>query len=260
MFYNKHKDNTKEAAVKRYTVKSRIKKIKKRATASAVAGATALGILLGGTFNSPAELLEIEDLNSRTAITDMLIPESTDDDGADEDAAVVGEERKKNFRARFKERVMAMPYYVRAFVGLPLWCLGWLILSAAGLLWEPVLSPLMSGLVNVVCVAGIVLAALIATVKAAFPDMPIRKILRRQNLYTAFFGAVFFGAAGALMQIFLPEQKRLQDIAGGIILLCVLGLTAVPVLRHEAKRRREVIRIAEETKPGQDELFFAVNG
>lgn len=246
--------------MKRYTVKSRIKTIKKRATASAVAGATALGILLGGTFNSPAELLEIEDLNSRTAITDMLIPESVDDDGADEDAAVLGEERKKSFRARFKERVMAMPYYVRAFVGLPLWCVGWLILSAAGLLWEPVLSPLMSGLINVVCVAGIVLAALVTTVKAAFPDMPIKKILRRRSLYTAFFGALIFGAAGALMQIFLPEYERLRDIAGGVILLCVLGLTAVPVLRHEAKRRREALRIAEETVPGHEKISLAAGG
>ena len=101
--------------------KIKLSRIKKRATASAVAGATVLGIVLGSTFDSPAELLERELLSSRPAVTDVFISDSADDDSGDDDAALAGEEKKKNPRARFKEQVMAMPYYVRACVGLPLW-------------------------------------------------------------------------------------------------------------------------------------------
>lgn len=228
--------------------KIKLSRIKKRATASAVAGAAALGIILGGSFDSPAELLERELLSSRSAVTDMLISDAADDD-SDDDAALAGEERKKGLRDRIRERVMAMPYYVRACVGLPLWCVGWLLLSTAGLIWEPVLSPVLSMLINTLCVAAIIAAALIMTVKAAFPDMPVKKILSRRSMSTVFVGALFFGIAGALMQIFLPEYERLHDIAEGIIILAALGAAAVPLMRRELRRRSRAAQIAENTVP-----------
>lgn len=230
--------------------KIKLSRIKKRAMASAVAGATTLGIILGGTFDTPAELLERELLSSRPAVTDMLIDEAADNDDGD-DAALAGEERKKGLRARFKERVMAMPYYLRACVALPLWCLGWLILSAVGIIWEPLLSPVLSLLLNCLCVGGIIAAALIMTVKAAFPDMPVKKILNRRSLSTVFVGTLLFGTAGALMQIFLPEYERLRDIAEGVIILAVLAAAALPLMRREAKRRKRAAQIAEETIPGR---------
>ena len=238
--------------------KIKLSRIKKRAVASAVAGATALGIVLGSTFESPAQLFENELTHPIPAVTDVLIADAADDDSGDDDAARTGEDRKKGLRARFKERVMAMPYYLRACLVLPLWCLGWLILSAAGLTWEPVLSPVLSLLLNCLCVGGIIAAALIMTVKAAFPDMPVKKILNRRSLSTVFVGTLFFGTAGALMQIFLPEYERFRDIAEGLIILTVLAAAAVPLLRKEAKRRRRAVQIAEDTVPGQN-TTVAVN-
>ena len=229
--------------------KIKLSKIKKRAATSAVAGAAALGIMLGSTFETPAELLERELLSSRPVVTDMLIADSAEDDDGGEDAALAGDEKKRSVRARFRERVMTMPYYVRSCVALPLWCLGWLILSAAGLLWEPVLSPALSMVLNALCVGGIIAAALIMTVKAAFPDMPVRKILNRRSLNTVFVGALLFGIAGALMQIFLPEYDRLRSIAEGIIMLAVLGAAAVPLMRREARRRVRAREIAVSTTP-----------
>jgi len=238
--------------------KIKLSRIKKRAVASAVAGATALGIILGGTFDSPAQLLENQLAQPLPAVTDVLIADAGDNDSSDDDAALAGEERKKGLRARFRERVMAMPYYLRACVGLPLWCLGWFILSAAGLIWEPVLSPVLSLLLNCLCVGGIIAAVLIMTVKAAFPDMPVKKILSRRSLNTVFVGSLFFGIAGALMQIFLPDYQRFRDIAEGIIILSVLAAAAVPLIRRESRRRRRAVRIAEETVPGQN-IAAAVN-
>lgn len=230
--------------------KIRLSRIKKRATASAVAGATALGIILGSSFDSPSQLLERELMASSPAVTDMLIGSSVDDDSGDDDAALAGEERKKGLRARIREQVMVLPYYVRACVGLPLWCLGWLIINAAGFLWEPVLSPLMSVMVNALCVGGIIAAALTMTVKAAFPDMPVKKILNRRSLSTLFVGALLFGILGTLMQIFIPEYDRLRDIAEGIIMLAVLGVAAVPLMRREVRRRKHAAQIALDTVPG----------
>lgn len=239
--------------------KIKLSRIKKRAAASAVAGATALGIILGGTFESPAELLERELLSSRPAVTDMLITDGAEDDSGDDDAALVGEEKKKNLRARFKERVMAMPYYVRACIGLPLWCVGWLVISAAGLLWEPVVSPALSMVIDALCVGAIIAASLIMTVKAVFPDMPVKKILNRRCLSTVFVGALLFGIAGALMQIFMPEYERLRDIAEGLIMLAVFAAAAVPLIRREARRRKRAAQIALDTVPGERAVSSAAH-
>ena len=231
--------------MKRYTVKRRYKKLKKRAAASAIAGLTALGILLGGSFESPAELLGD---SAVPTMSDTVLDNSSDDSG-EGDGVFPGEERRKGIRVRVWERTMALPYYVRAFVGVPLWCVGWLILSAVGLAWEPVLSPILRVLADVLCVSAVLLGTLTATVKAAFPDMPIKKILNRRSLFTVFFGALIFGAAGALMQIFLPEYDRLCDIAEGMVILAVLAAAAVPLLRKEARRRRDAAQIAVNTVP-----------
>lgn len=220
----------------------KLRKIRKRIVASAVAAVTTVSVLLGGSFDSPADLLTGNDVAADVLISDTV--DLQDGDEINEDGALPGEEKKKGLRARVRAAVRRLPVAVRAGVGLPLWFVGWLLLGALGLLWEPVLSPLMSALLSAVCVAAILAATLVCTVKAVFPDMPVKKILNRRSLFTVFFGALVFGAAGAAMQIFIPEADRLSDIVEGLIMLAALSLAAVPLIKGELKRRRE-----EEDKP-----------
>lgn len=228
--------------------KRKINKIKNRAVASIVAAFTAVSVLLGGSFDSPAQLLE-DGLSPAAYAADTLVSELPDTDDGSDDGVIPGDEKKKSFRARMRERVMALPWLVRAVVGVPLWCVGWLLIGAVTILWEPLLSPAASGLLNALCVAGVVLAALLLTVKAAFPDMPLKKILSKRNISTAFIGALIFGIVGAFMQIFMPEYERLRDIAEGFIILMILTLTAVPLLKKEAARRKAAAKIARATVP-----------
>lgn len=215
----------------------KLKKIRKRIVSSAVAAVTSVGVLLGGSFDSPADLLGANDISAGMTVSDTLDIQDTDD--TNEEGVLPGDEKKKGLRARVRAAVRRMPLAVRAGVGLPLCFVGWLLLGALGLLWEPVLSPLMSVLLNAACVAGIIVAALLMTVKTVFPDMPVRKILCKRSLSTIFFGALIFGAAGAVMQIFVPEADRLSDIVEGIIMLAALSFAAVPLLKGEAKRLKE---------------------
>lgn len=226
----------------------KVRRIIKRAGASAVAALTALGVLLGGSFDSPAELLGPDKLSAPLVAGDTLLSNDSQDDGSD-DGAVPGEEKKKGARSRFRQRVLALPLWLRGSVLLPLWGLGWVLLSAFSLLWQPLLSPLASALFNCLCVALVLLAVVLMTVKAAFPDMPLKEIVTRRNIYSVFFCALAFGAAGALMQIFMPEYDRLRDIAEGVLILVMLVAVTVPVLRKEAGRRRKAAQIAESTIP-----------
>jgi len=221
----------------------KLKKIKKRIVASAVAAVTTVGVLLGGSFDSPADLLAGNDTAPNIVVIDTITVENDDD--VNEEGVLPGEEKRRGLRARVRAAVKRLPMAVRAGVALPLWFVGWLLLGALGLLWEPVLSPVMGAIMNILCVAGILAAALIMTVKTVFPDMPIKKILNRKSLFTVFFAALIFGAAGALMQIFIPEADRLGDIIEGIIMLAALGFASVPLLKREVRRRKQ----QEEDKP-----------
>lgn len=214
----------------------KVRRIIKRAGASAVAALTALGVLLGGSFDSPAELLGPDKLSAPLVAGDTLLSNDSQDDGSD-DGAVPGEEKKKGARSRFRQRVLALPLWLRGSVLLPLWGLGWVLLSAFSLLWQPLLSPLASALLNCLCVALVLLAVVLMTVKAAFPDLPLKKLVTRRNIYSVFFCALAFGAAGALMQIFMPEYDRLRDIAEGVTMLLAVIVCAVPILRREQRRR-----------------------
>lgn len=215
----------------------KLKKIRKRIVASAVAAVTTVSVLLGGSFDSPTDLLSGSNTPADIVISDTL--DIQDVDEINEEGVLPGEEKKKGFRARVRAAVKRLPLAVRAGLGVPLWFVGWLLLGALGFLWEPLLSPLMSAMLNAVCVAAVLAATLVCTVKAVFPDMPVKKILNRKSLFTVFFGALAFGAAGAVMQIFVPEADRLSDIAEGLIMLSALSFAAVPLLKSEAKRRRE---------------------
>ena len=218
---------------------TKLKKLRKRIVASAVATTTALGVLLGGSFDSPTDLLSGSNAPADIVISDTL--DIQDGDDINEEGVLPGEEKKKGIRARIRTAVKRLPLAVRAGVGVPLWFGGWLLLGALGFLWEPLLSPLMSALLKAICVAAILAATLVCTVKAVFPDMPVKKILNRKSLFTVSFGALLFGAAGAVMQIFVPEADRLSDIVEGLIMLAALSIAAVPLLKKEVKQRRETL-------------------
>lgn len=212
-------------------------KTKKRAAATAAAVIAAAGTVLGGSFDSPADLLEDDDeLFSASPIVEYAL---NDDDAADDgDDAEEADERSR--RGRVRRIVKSMPVGVRAVVGVPLWCVGWLIITFVSGLWGAVLSPVLGTVLKWVLAAGIMLAVLLAMLKIVFPDMPIKKRFNKKSILTALIGIAAIGVLDAVLRFFLPEYKTAAELLRFFGTMAVFTLSAIPLISAEVKRRREI--------------------
>ncbi len=212
-------------------------KTKKRAAATAAAVIAAAGTVLGGSFDSPADLLEDDDeLFSASPIVEY----AANDDGAADDGDGAGEADENSRRGRVRRIAKSMPAGVRAVVGVPLWCVGWLIITLVSGLWSAVLSPALGTVLKWVLAAGIMLAVLLAMLKTVFPDMPIKKICNKKSILTALIGIGAIGVLDAVLRFFLPEQKTAAELLRFFGTLTVFTLSAIPLISAEVKRRREL--------------------
>ena len=143
---------------------------RKKAAVAAVTTAAAAGMVTGALFDTPAELM---DAPSPDAVVEVL------SDGGDDAAAE--ENRRTAPASRVKSWIWSLPAAVRLLVGVPLWCLGWVLLTGLSTLWAGAAAPL-SRLLNWLCLALILLAVFGAAVKSAFPALPLKTIFRPRNV------------------------------------------------------------------------------
>lgn len=219
-------------------------KTKKRAAATAAAVIAAAGTVLGGSFDSPADLMDDDD---------AMIPVQTAEYAADDEFDDTGEPEKRSLRRRVRRLVQTLPAGVRAAVGVPLWCVGWLIITAVSALWSAVLSPVSGAVLRCAATAGIMLAVIFAMMKTVFPDMPVKRIFNRRGILTALFGTAAVGAADALMCVFLPEERTAAELVRFFGSLAVFTLSALPLISAEVERMRAE-RAREEKEDSEEYL------
>lgn len=219
-----------------------VDKMKNKGAATAAATIAAAGVLIGGSFEAPADILKDNDSAlAPPPIVETLNAEIDPGDGdtGDEDAAAEEEEEKKKggVRARTREFVLRMPLAVRACVAVPLWCVGWLLISAFSLLWAGVLSPVGAAIAKWVVIALMILAALAVTVKTVFPNTPLKKIFNKRSLLWVLGGSTVLCAADVILQRVYPDMPRLFDIARAVASAALLASALIPILKHEKKVR-----------------------
>ena len=218
-------------------------KMKNKGAATAAATVAAAGVLIGGSFDAPADILKDNDSAlAPPPIVETLNAEIDPGDGdtGDEDAVAEEEEEEKKkggVRQKTREFVLRLPLAVRACVAVPLWCVGWALISAASLLWAGVLSPVGAAIAKWVMIALMILAALAVTVKTVFPKTPLKKIFNKYTLLWVLGGSTAFCIADVVLQRFYPDMPRLFDIARAVASAALLTAALIPVLKHEKKER-----------------------
>lgn len=218
---------------------------KKKAAVSAVAAVTAASVLVGGAFNSPADLLD-DAPDALVQSLDMDMDGQFDaGDGADE-----GDENDERSRSgsAVKRFVLAMPLPLRALVALPLWLAGTGLVELGGTLWDAVLSPAFAALANWAAIALMVLAVFLLAAKTIAPDLPIRKILNKKSVAGIFALCLCFGLLDSLLPLFWDSYERLSRIVRACF-SCIC--TAVPIaffLRGNRRRlqKKEQARLEKE--------------
>ncbi len=231
-------------------------KMKNKGAATAAATIAAAGVLIGGSFEAPADILKDNDSAlAPPPIVETLNAEIDPGDGdtGDEDAAAEEEEEKKKggVRQKTREFVLRLPLAVRACVAVPLWCVGWALISVFSLLWTGVLSPVGAAIAKWIVIALMILAAVTLTVKTVFPKTPLKKILNRRTLLWVLGGSTLFCIADVVLQRVYPEMPCLFDIARAVASAALLLAAVIPVLKHEKKARDK--RRAEEEEARERE-------
>ena len=140
---------------------------KQKAAAAAMAAVATAGIVTGAVIDNPTDLM-------------ADTPFAVEEDG---DAGVTASEQKKNsLTARVRTWLLGLPAAVRMLVGVPLWCIGWVVMTGLSTFWAGMMTPLAARLLGWLCLAFIILVVFAVSAKAAFPKVPWKRILRPGNV------------------------------------------------------------------------------
>ncbi len=199
--------------------------LKKKILTKLTAALMITGVGVSSAFSSPADLVNGNAQNPDTKI-EMIVDASDQVDEAEqgEDSS---DEKKKGFRNFLRQQILKLPLAVRALVGVPLWGIGWALCGAASALWSHVLSPVAGAAAGWVLLGVLLLAAGVLAIKAMFPDVPLRKILIKENIGLVAIGTAVLAALCAALPLFwenFPRYEGLIKFAGGLLILAVLIL------------------------------------
>lgn len=212
---------------------------RKRLLNTGVALLTSASVLVGGLFSSPAALTEEQDLNPVVVYSDDADPGSDEDAGTEEELEEesVEKEVRPGARARLRQKILELPLLLRLTVILPLWCLGWAILSLANLLWGLLLSPLAAKALSWLLLGAALVGAFLLAGKTIFPDLPLKKILNKRSLSGLLIGALLLGAADCVLPFFWEDYSRVEAAVRGVGTLLVFGTVTLSFALREQKRR-----------------------
>jgi len=204
---------------------------KEKAAAAVVAVAAAAGMVTGTVIESPVELVE-----------DVL--PITDVQRADEDDAAVQEERQKGPAAKIRLWILGLPAAVRMLVGVPLWLLGWVLLTGLSTLWMGVTAPVLSKILGWLCLAVIVLTVFAASVKSAFPQLRLKQIFRLKNLVFLLGVTAVLAMADMALPTVWQGYDQISQTVWRVGATCLLATCCSLELRHQGKRAAAAARVA----------------
>lgn len=198
---------------------------KEKAAAAALAAVAAAGMVTGAVIDRPADLL-----------ADTPFAAEMQEDDAESTEA---EQKKSGIAARIRMWLLSLPAPVRMLVGIPLWCLGWVLLTGLSTFWAGAVTPLASRILSWLCLCLILIAVYTLTVKSAFPDIPLRKLVRMRDIIVLLIIALVLAAA----DLALPTVWEGYDVLHQIIwrggATCLLAFSCCAALRRQGKRVRK---------------------
>lgn len=219
--------------------KERIKKTgsaKSFVTGSALAAIAAAGLTLGALFSSPDDLLNKEFfVTPPFEISDVVLNEDNSD-GPDVSPETEQEKKQRGIRSSLRRLLLQIPLEVRAFAGVPIWVIGRVLLALLGFLLKNVLAPAWMTILKYLCIAGLIFAAMLLSVKAVFPELPLKKLVTGKRIAASAAISVLFGAVGVLLQVFWPEAMKTYEIIESLLITVIAVLVGFGILKIRKKK------------------------
>ena len=233
----------------------------RRLAAGAVAVITAASMLAGGIFHSPANMpedgvtlpppivLDEDDLdgdgkNKKNPPPENVEPEpetAPETVAPAEQEPALPEEEKRGLRRwwgnlRFSQRLLLIPLAA---------LLGWGLFTLAAAFLPGLLGKIVAWLATLAALAF----GFIATEKAIFPDIPIKKLLRSRNFAGLVVGLVSLGAADLVLPLVWSGYSKLELLFHALGLVLVFTGAGVSFARR-TKREEDRARLeGEAAKP-----------
>ena len=209
-------------------------KLNGKTAATAVAAVTAAGVLVGGAFASPDDVLDDGPGPLIQTLGSDLPPADHGGGAGDEDPGEAGEE-KRTLRSGVRSLVRAAPPWVRTVVFVPLWALGSGVIALASALWTGVLSPVAATVLSWLLLAAMAVGVFALAAKTVFPDLPLKKILNRHSVRTIVLLCLGFGLLDAVLPVFWDSYETVSKLLKVFGSLIAVG---VPLGFFVSRRKR----------------------
>ena len=199
-----------------------MKNKKKTAAAVAVTAAAVAGMVTGTVIDDPADLLTDPDPVVSAQLEDA-------DDAAPE-------QRQRGPAARLRIWLLSLPAAVRMLVVLPLWGLGWVLLTGLSTFGASAATPLLARLVRWLCLALLLTAVFTAGAKAAFPALPLRRFLRPRNVLFILAATFVLALADAVLPSVWTGYDVIQQTVWRVGATCLLAFLCGAALKRQGRR------------------------
>ncbi|MCR5825673.1 MAG: hypothetical protein K6G54_03820, partial [Oscillospiraceae bacterium] len=132
--------------------------------------------------------------------------------------------------------VLRLQLAVRLLVVLPLWALGTVLLAAAGAAGA-LLSPLLSRIALCALLLALLAGAFVTAAKTVFPDLPLKKVLRRRNLAALLLGASALTVVDAVLPLLWEEYGQVRGVVLSVGFFAALSCVTLSFALREQRRR-----------------------
>ncbi len=219
----------------RNTKKTKGKTAKDYAVGSVIAAIAAAGLAFGTLFSSPEDVLNNDAyITPPFEISDCMIYDNDIEPDAQTDETQ--EKKQKGIRASLRQFILQLPLSVRAFAGVPVWIIGRVLLAVLSTLFTAVLSPILGTVLKYLCIAGVILAAVVISVKAVMPDIPLKEIVTGRRIAISAVISALFGLCGVIVGIFYPESMKTYEIIESGLITVIVAFAAFSFAAKIKKR------------------------
>lgn len=212
-----------------------LKKLVKKAAATAAWLFAAAALALGSVVDTPDELF-----SGTPQAVQVVLAATQEDDCTSEAHAYAGPVKKERLRDKLRRLFLAQPSVVRGVMLLPFWAIGKVLIGLLSLLFaalNPALQIILGVLLNAILLFGLFLVAL----KLLFPNLRLRDLLTKRNILLLAAGSLLLSATDAILKAFWEDYRPVS-----IAIKLILGLTTLSLLcwRIFGKRLQKKIALA----------------
>jgi len=209
--------------------KEQLKKLGKRAAATAAGIIAAVSLALGGVVDSPDELFSGAPQAAQVVYCESCAPTSASTEPV----------KKERLRDKLRRLFLSQTSFVRGIVLLPFWAVGKLLIALFSLLFA-VLSPVLQIILGVLLNALLLFGLFLIVLKLLFPNLRLRDLLTKRNILLFAAGSILLSVADTILRTYWEDYQPISIAIKLGVGLVVLSLLCWRIFGKRIKRELNI--------------------